>query len=258
MRKEFPKLKKIINIIIIIILFAVFIYGAFNLITIYSNYKRDDDMYKNVRTGVFTIVEANKISDDGQLSATKFPVVDFEALRAKNNESLAWIWIPGTIISYPIMQGDNNEKYLSYTFEGYKSAAGSIFLDYMNSSDFSDRNNIIYGHNMKDSSMFGSLKKFDDADYMKENQHIYIITDQKVYLYYIFSKYIKTDEHDSYKLEFEDDNDFINYLGLLRDYSNYKAEKMQDETQRIITLSTCVNDGTRRRILHAALVWESE
>ena len=109
------------------------------------------------------------------------PQVDFNGLKAINPEVIGWIQIEGTSISYPIMKGKDNDYYLKHTFEGNYNAAGSIFIDYTNNSNFEDCNTIIYGHNMKNGSMFGLLRKhFKDRESVP-GRYIWICTpDEKL------------------------------------------------------------------------------
>ena len=100
--------------------------------------------------------------------------IDFEGLRAINEDIVAWIQIPGIGVDYPVVQGADNEHYLHYTFDGKANQAGSIFLDYRNRADFTDSKVILYGHNMKDGSMFSNLKKFQNADFRKKQGRVYL------------------------------------------------------------------------------------
>lgn len=101
--------------------------------------------------------------------------VDFAALQAINPDIVAWLRIPG-VLEYPVVRGEDNSYYLNHTVQKTYNIAGSIFLDYRNERDFSDRKNIIYGHNMKDGSMFHVLRNYQDIDFFQEN------TDMEVYL----------------------------------------------------------------------------
>lgn len=94
--------------------------------------------------------------------------IDFEGLRAINEDIVAWIQIPGIGVDYPVVQGEDNEHYLHYTFDGKENIAGSIFLDFRNKADFTDRKVILYGHNMLDGSMFSHLEKYQDKDFREE------------------------------------------------------------------------------------------
>lgn len=106
--------------------------------------------------------------------ASKFHV-GFEELKGINPDIVAWLLIPETEISYPVVQGEDNQYYLKHTFRGEEHIAGSIFLDYRNQPDFSDSRSIIYGHNMKDGSMFHSLKEFQEDGYLEEHGEIWLL-----------------------------------------------------------------------------------
>ena len=108
------------------------------------------------------------------------PEIDFDGLRAINGDIVAWIQIPGIGVDYPVVQGKDNEHYLHYTFDRKANKAGSIFLDYRNRADFTDSKVILYGHNMKDGSMFSNLKKYRDADFRKEQGKVVIYLPNRV------------------------------------------------------------------------------
>ena len=117
--------------------------------------------------------------DNQEEPEESLPEIDFDGLRAVNEDIVAWIQIPGIGVDYPVVQGKNNEHYLHYTFEGKANKAGSIFLDYRNRADFTDSKVILYGHNMKDGSMFSNLKKFGDARFQKEHKTAYLYLPEK-------------------------------------------------------------------------------
>lgn len=108
------------------------------------------------------------------------PEIDFEGFRAVNEDIVAWIQVPGIGVDYSVVQGMDNEHYLHYTFDGKANKAGSIFLDYRNRPEFTDSKVILYGHNMKDGSMFSNLKKYQDVDFRKEQGRVLIYLPDKV------------------------------------------------------------------------------
>jgi len=105
--------------------------------------------------------------------------IDFEALRQVNPDVVAWVTIPGTVIDYPVVQTDDNETYLKKTFEGGESAAGAIYLDCDSDSDFMGMHSILYGHHMRNGSMFAELVKFKDEDFFKEHREIILYTPER-------------------------------------------------------------------------------
>jgi len=119
--------------------------------------------------------ESEKEKDSGpEESKEPDTKIDFNGLRAINGDIVAWIQIPGIGVDYPVVQGEDNEHYLHYTFDGKANKAGSIFLDYRNRADFADRKVILYGHNMKDGSMFSNLKKYQDAGFRKAHGKVFL------------------------------------------------------------------------------------
>jgi len=232
---------------IIIFVFAITLfYCLYRVVMIMNEYHRNDVMYEDLKNEVFQV---SKKSDEIN--------VDFETVIIKNQETVAWLWIPDTNINFPIVQGNDNEKYLHYAFDGAKSAVGSIFLDYRNSPEFSDRHSVIYGHNMKNGSMFGHLSKFSEREYTEKHCYIYLITEKKIKKYRIFSQYITNENLESYRMNFENEVDFEKYLQRVEEYSDYNTN-WKIESKKIITLSTCVNDDSKRRVIHAVFIGESE
>ena len=139
----------------------------------------------------------------------KLPEIDFEGLRAINGDVVAWIQIPGIGVDYPVVQGKDNEHYLHYTFDGKTNKEGSIFLDYRNRADFTDSKVIIYGHNMKDGSMFSNLKKFQDAGFRKEQGRVLLYLPDRV-LEYEIVECRKVSVRDSvYEVASEEDRDVL-------------------------------------------------
>ena len=114
---------------------------------------------------------------------------DLAALREVNDDVTGWLYIPNTEISYPIVQGDDNDYYLDHTWKKEKNSVGSIFLEYRTSSDLSDFNTILYGHRMRNGSMFGSLQNYNSSSYWEQAPSIYIKTENGIYRYNIFAAY---------------------------------------------------------------------
>ena len=128
-----------------------------------------------------TAPETEAETTESETSAAYVSPIDFEKLRKINPDIVGWIRIEGTAIDYPIVQTDNNETYLDTDFEGKKSVAGAIYLDYESEPDFSGRHNIIYGHHMKNGTMFKDIIKYKDEAFFKEHQEILIYTPMREY-----------------------------------------------------------------------------
>lgn len=171
-----------------------------------------------------------------------------------NADYLGWISIKGTRISYPFVQGKDNSFYLTHNFYRELDFAGTIFMDGRISDDGLKRNNIIYGHNMKDKSMFGSLKDFLDSEYFEKNKIITIDRLDGSYKWEIFSVYTTTDT-DWLQIDFDDDYEYGQYLDLIQKKSKQPSQAEVNVDDFILTLSTCItNRNDARFIIHAKLI----
>lgn len=169
MANKRPKKKKtagdIVLSLILVAAICVFCYAAFNLFHIYTEYKKGTDEYNNLVQMAVTEKEPDAEIKPAE-EVLKPPMdIDFNALKSVNPEVIGWIYVEALDgVNYPIVQAADNDKYLHLTYEGNYNFAGTIFIDYENSSDFNDCNTLVYGHNMKNGSMFGQLKKFTENE----------------------------------------------------------------------------------------------
>lgn len=182
------------------------------------------------------------------------PEVDFDALEAKSANATSWLWIGGTNISYPIVRGKNNDKYLSTAYDGTHSVAGSIFMDYRNEKDFSDDNTILYGHNMKDRSMFGSLKLFRDQIYAEQHELIHVMTREGVLKYRVFAVYDIPATSDCYTRSFGSDEARKAAVEKAARHSAINMGISAEQVERYLTLSTCTASDEYRLVVQAYLV----
>ena len=173
--------------------------------------------------------------------------MDFTALREVNSDVLGWILIPDTVVSYPLLQGSDNDYYLRRTWKKWSSAVGSIFLEARNSPDLTDFNTIIYGHNMNNGSMFGTLKKYKSQDYFRKHPYVYLTTDAGSARCEIFAAYEVSTDGDTYRLGFADDNDRQAFLDVCCALSVIDTGVTPQVYDRIITLSTCTGRGHATR-----------
>lgn len=185
--------------------------------------------------------------------------IDFESLTAEYPDIYAWIQIPGTNVDYPIVQReDDNSYYLNHTIDGKKKTEGSIYTENYNSKDFADANTIIYGHNMKNGSMFKTLHRYKDKQFLLDNSEIFIYQKDRVLKYKIFAAYVSDNKHLLFQYDFEDENIFGNYLNNVltkRDMSsNINTNVDVTANDKIITLSTCNNNDAQRYLVQAVLL----
>ena len=185
--------------------------------------------------------------------------IDFESITAKYPDVYAWIRIPGTAIDYPIVQREgDNAYYLNHTIDGQRKIEGSIYTEDYNSKDFSDPNTLIYGHNMKNGSMFKGLHKYKDRQFFKENSEIFIYQEGRVLRYKIFAAYLYDDRHIMLSFDFEDKIVFQTYLNSVltkQDMrSNIDTTIPVTAKDKIITLSTCDSNDNQRYLVQAVLL----
>ena len=181
--------------------------------------------------------------------------INMQALRDKNAETLGWILIPGSTISYPVMHGQDNSYYLSYAWNKTRSFVGSIFLDYRNSGDWSDFNSIVYGHNMRDGSMFSTLKSYEDPAFWQRCPLIYIADGQTIRRYHIFAAYEVSVEGLTYSREFGGEQEKQAFIDYCLAQSAYDTGVVPTPEDSILTLSTCTGRGnnTTRWVVQALL-----
>ena len=184
------------------------------------------------------------------------PEVDFDALKAINDDVVGWLELEAIpSISYPITQGEDNEYYLHRTIKQTYNFAGSIFIDSTNASDFSDCNTIIYGHNMKNGSMFGKLKQMYESGKYKDSKYLWICTPDGKYRYEIFSMQYANVNSDVYTLFSEHDDQFGAYVNKMAKQSkvNMKTKGLSKDDY-VVTLSTCTSNESMRFVVQARWV----
>ena len=179
--------------------------------------------------------------------------INLEALREVNPDVIGWILIPDTKINYPILQGSDNDYYLKHTWDGKRYAVGSIFMEHLNHSDFTDFNTIIYGHNMNDGSMFAGIREYRNLEYWEKHPYIYIRNDQGSYRYEIFSSYLAKVGSHTYAIDFSKEESRYAFVNNAIVDSVIETGVEPDSTDRILTLSTCKGGSTTRWVVHARL-----
>ena len=236
--------------IALIVAIAVFCYAAFNLYHIYTEYKKGTDEYNQIEEMAVTERDADSAEVAGPNARLKPPIeVDFDKLKSVNEDVVGWIYVDALPdISYPIVKGKDNQTYLHQTYEKNYNFAGTIFVDYENSGDFSDCNTLVYGHNMKNGSMFGHLKKFREDDRLyKQDKYFWILTPERNYRYEIISAYTTGVNSDTYTLFKGPGEEFEKYLETIKGYSEIQTDDTDLTIKdKIVTLSTCTgNESTR-------------
>ncbi|MEG0780717.1 MAG: class B sortase, partial [Oscillospiraceae bacterium] len=178
--------------------------------------------------------------------------MDFTALQKVNQQVQGWILIPNTALSYPLLQGEDNDYYLSHTYQKTRSAVGAIFMDYRSAADLSDFNTLIYGHRMNNGSMFASLKYYKKQSYWQKHKTVYLTTSAGSFAYEIFSAYEGSASGESYRRTFQSDEKKQAFLDFAVGASVIKTGITPTVNDSILTLSTCTGNGhANRLIVHA-------
>jgi len=189
--------------------------------------------------------------------------IDFAALKEQENEHIyAWITVPGTKIDYPIVQHpEKPEYYLNHNLDGSAGYPGCIYTELYNSTDWEDRHTVIYGHNMKNGTMFAGLHRYEDSQFFEENPYVYIYTEDKIRVYQIFAAYEFGNAHLILSFDMDNDETYGQYLeGIyeLQGINNNFNEELEVTTEdKIITLETCIaNKPDKRYVVQAVLTAE--
>ncbi|MBQ8623018.1 MAG: class B sortase [Oscillospiraceae bacterium] len=234
----------------------VFLSG-YKLIEIYLDYKAGDDVYNDVSKEYVEHIEV--VIDEGaggdnleqeteQEVKERVPVsVDLESLKATNADVAAWLYLEDSKINYPVLHADDNDKYLHTMIDGTYNKAGSIFMDCRNKGDLSDLNIIIYGHNMKNDSMFGTLSEYKKQEYFEDHPVMWLITCDKAYKLEVVAALDTTDDSIAYDILLSAD-ELKEYLEWAIKKSDIATNADVSAISQVVTLSTCYSsnyDNTR-------------
>lgn len=228
---------------ICLILFVILIYSGIKIF----NWSKENIQNKNIAENINKAAVTK--TDDKENKYT----VDFNLLKKQNSDTVAWIKVNGTNIEYPIVKAKNNEYYLTHSFDKSSNSAGWIFADYKNKFDGTDKNIVIYGHNRKDKSMFGSLRNILSSQWQNnsENAEITFISENKNGIYKVFSVY-QIEKEDYYiKTNFNSNNEFEKFLKTIKTRSMKDFKTPVSSSDSILTLSTCAANDNYRIVLHA-------
>lgn len=241
---------QVISIIIIIIsLYYIYLW--------YIDNKKTENILNEIYENAN--VSSDNISVDNDLKI-EVENIDFNKLINKNPDTIGWIKVLGTDINYPVVQTNNNDFYLTHSFDKSYNKAGWIFADYINKNlknNELDKNTIIYGHNRQNNSMFGTLSNVFKEEWLsnKENHYINFSTLNNNMVWEVFSTYTIEKEEYYIQSNFSSDEEYISFLNTIKNRSTYKYDVNISKEDKILTLSTCTNVGKGRAVLHAKLIY---
>lgn len=237
--------RKIIIFLIFIVSCIVFIVSLINILKYFIQNNINRKIFEN--TSEFIVVDENKEGEEDD----KYNI-DFAELKNINEDTIGYLKVNGTDIDCVVVKGKDNDYYLNHNFEKEKNVAGWIFADSNNKIDGTDKNIVIYGHNMRNGSMFSSLKNILTNDWQQneDNRKVIFITENESSVYQVFSVYQIADEPLYATTNFAEGS-FKEFIDEIKYRSEFNFETNADENDSILTLSTCANDNRYRVVLHA-------
>ena len=261
----------------ITVLTACFLVGITWTITVWSGYKRGQSEYEALTREYTSVIvpEETTLSDSGSMPAKKEAThknafqmepqlpedaperlsIKWDKLKEKNDDLVGWIYIPAVSISYPIVQAMDNEYYLHRGFDGEYLYSGCIFMDFYNDPTFENYNTILYGHNMRDGSMFAKLKDFQREETLQKCHYFWIFTPDGDFLYQIISVHTAPAGSEAFTLRFKDHESHAEWVKKMQDISDPKINSDITIIDRIITLSSCTESSSVRIVVQGNKMW---
>jgi len=243
-------MSKKIRLILTLIIACILVFSIYKIIDNTLDKKRAEQSNK----------EASELATQEKESAsptTETDVVDFgvlsdinlESLKTVNPDVIGWIRIPDTELDYPLIYSAEKDEtyYLSHTWDLQENSCGSIFVEPLNKTDFSDPNTIIYGHNMLDESMFGILDTYVMKNWWEEHKDIYVATKEGTKHYVVFSAYQVATGEITYMIRFSTDEKHQEFIDYCVDQTKVDTGIVPTINENIITLSTCTGNGHATR-----------
>src|SRR5690625_649236 len=219
-KKKQSKVKRVTSYVITIACLAVFAYAAHGLIDILLDYYQNRKVINDVQDIYYQEADSQFNQDEIEKGIRS----GFDELMKLNENVVGWITIEGTQIDYPILQADNNTDFMFHNFYGEESIAGSIFMDYRNDITMDDNNIVVYGHRMKDGSMFQHLTKFLDKDFFEKHRTFTIDTLYDSYEAEIFAVYPTMIDFNYIQTDFSNEEEFVGLIEDIQNKSTYKRD----------------------------------
>jgi len=267
---------KWIRRILMLVLLAVFLGSLGSVLAILHRYKVSQDFYEDAITQYVRPAEESdhsSLEDGSDMTGTSASgpgddlheedhhvlemapfEVDFDALRKVGPDVVGWLYCPGTIINYPVVQGETDDDYLHTRYDGVYNFPGSIFVEADNKPEFQDYNTIIYGHNMLDNTMFAYLEDWEDQSFYDDHPVMWLLTPEQDYKILLFSGYTTSAYSDVYTIIPTAGEALNEYIAIAKNDSEFQADVELREDAHYVLLSTCAYSFTNARfVLHGML-----
>lgn len=240
--------------LLLLICLLVFLFSGWKLYESLRNYQEGDQTYEKIREQAEAVHEPINIEEtqtDEAEAEEKTELPLYQAMREINPDYTGWLKIPDTKIDYPVVLGGDNSYYLEHSFEGEESILGCLFLDYRMEKGLDAGHAIIYGHNMKNGSMFAGLKKYREKEFYETHKTFTIETAYETKECQVFAAYVTSPASDVYAGDFDTEEELLAYEEAAFQASMYPREEREGEHAHILTLSTCVNQNRDRLVIQA-------
>lgn len=270
-------MKKSIIVLLVLLCVALTLFSGYMVFSEIREYKEGSEAYDKLTEFVELPKQTEPESEPSKESkpsetesmtepwepAAVLPAVDFTALREKAPDVIGWLTLPDTAINYPVVQADDNDYYLRRLYDGTYNQAGCLFADYRSAADLSGRNTVIYGHNMRDGSMFSTLREYAAQEYYEAHPTMYFITPDCGYIVEIFAALTASpsetgSDTSPWRIEWSDGDAFSEWLAIAAERSVISTGITVNSDDRILTLSTCTNSGKDRFLVMGKLIVVNE
>lgn len=246
-------MRKAVRVILILLLLGILVFASYMAIKEVSEYEEAEKLYENLQEEFVETKPTEDTAPDETTEQTE-PVevapitVDFTSLLEQNSDVVGWIYCRDTPINYPVVQAEDNDRYLRRDLNGKYLVSGTVFVDYRNGEIGEDANYIVYGHNMKDGSMFSSLAKYKEQSYYDEHPILYYLTPEEDYKIELYAGLVVKRDALIY-VPNPDETEFSEFLNNTRANSTFKSDIELTENDTLITLSTCSYEYNNARYI---------
>lgn len=253
-------MKRNVTKVIFILALLVFLGALGYLGFVWFSYHSAGQAYEQLADQVIQRKEDSsygELGESGGGQAVWAPLtVDFDALRSVSEDVVLWIDIPGTGVSYPVAQAEDNDYYLRKTLKGEYNFAGTVFMDYRNNPSVTDDNTILYGHNMRDGSMFGLLKKYGKEEFFRAYPEIDLYLPDRILRCSVISSHQEEAQEENFPMQFGNEEEKMAYIDRIKSKAWYDTGISAGAEDRLITLVTCTGNGYSHRFVVQAAVTE--
>lgn len=247
------------------------IFSAYQMYNMAAEYRAGEQVYEQLQKDIlappdvptpvtetleYTSVPTTDPVELATIPALNIPSVDFQLLEEQNPDTVGWVYIENTNINYPVVQGVDNRHYVSTLFDGSINQAGSIFMDFRNDSQINDIHTILYGHNMRNKTMFADILNYHSQEYYDAHPVGIYITKDKTFAFEIVAGYVASVAESAWQLEFVTEEDADSWIQSAISRSSFQSRIDPQVGDQYITLSTCSYEFTDARFVLVGVLIE--